>query len=256
MAKLFYKKYGSDGPFVIIVHGLFGMLDNWHTIAQKMQDQFQIIAVDQRNHGHSPHLESMTYDDMAVDLAELMHDLGIEKAHLVGHSMGGKTVMQFANLYPQKIEKLVVVDIAPKAYPNGHAIYFKALFEIIETTIESRKQAETIMEKWVTEPAIKQFLLKSLFRNTDGTYTLRMNVSAIYNYYDQIRGAIKSSWPFSNEVLFIRGALSKYVLPEDENTIHDSFPNCEIVTIPKAGHWVHAENPNVFVAVLSKFLLS
>ena len=101
MAKLFYKKYGTQGPFVIIVHGLFGMLDNWHSIAQKMQDQFQIIAVDQRNHGHSPHTDSMTYDEMAGDIDELMVDLGIEKAHLVGHSMGGKTVMQFANLYPQ-----------------------------------------------------------------------------------------------------------------------------------------------------------
>jgi len=256
MAKLFSKKYGTQGPFVIIVHGLFGMLDNWHTIAQKMQNQFQIIAVDQRNHGHSPHTDSMTYDEMAGDLDELMVDLGIEKAHLVGHSMGGKTVMQFANMYPQKIDKLVVVDIAPKAYPNGHAIYFKALFEIIESTIESRKQAETIMDKYVDEPSIKQFLLKSLYRTPDGTYTLRMNVKAIYNYYTQISGAIESNWPLSNEVLFIRGEKSKYILPEDENAIHDHFPNCEIISIPGAGHWVHAENPEAFITVLSKFLLA
>jgi esterase len=256
MAKLFYKKYGTQGPFVIIVHGLFGMLDNWHSIAQKMQDQFQIIAVDQRNHGHSPHTDSMTYDEMAGDIDELMVDLGIEKAHLVGHSMGGKTVMQFANLYPQKIDKLVVVDIAPKAYPNGHAIYFKALFEIIDSTIESRKQAEAIMDKYVDEPSIKQFLLKSLYRSTNGTYTLRMNVKAIYNYYAQISGEIASNWPLSNDVLFIRGEHSNYILPADENTIYEFFPNCEIITIPKAGHWVHAENPDAFVEVLSKFLLT
>ena len=256
MAKLFYKKYGTEGPFIIIVHGLFGMLDNWHTISQKMQDQFQIIAVDQRNHGHSPHLDSMTYDEMAADINELMQNLDIEKAHLVGHSMGGKTVMQFANLYPQKIDKLVVVDIAPKAYPNGHEIYFKALFEINNTPIKSRGQAEEIMEKWVKEPAIKQFLLKSLYRTPQGTYTLRMNVDAIYNFYHQISGAISSSWPFNNEVLFIRGARSNYIQPIDEKTIHDQFPNCEIVTIPNAGHWVHAENPTLFVQVLSKFLLA
>jgi esterase len=256
MVKLFYKQYGTQGPYVIIVHGLFGMLDNWHTIAQQMQDQFRIITIDQRNHGHSPHVASMTYDEMAQDIAGLMDELNIYSAHLVGHSMGGKTAMHFANLYPQKIDKLVVVDIAPKAYPNGHAIYFKALFEIIENTIISRKEAELIMDKYVDEPSIKQFLLKSLYRTANGTYTLRMNVAAIYNYYEQISGAVLSSWPFAKEVLFIRGERSNYILPDDENTLHEYYPNCEIITIPNAGHWVHAENPEAFIQVVSKFLLS
>ncbi len=256
MAKLFYKQYGTQGPYVIIVHGLFGMLDNWHTIAQQMQDQFRIITIDQRNHGHSPHVASMTYDEMAQDIAGLMDELNIDSAHLVGHSMGGKTAMHFANLYPQKIDKLVVVDIAPKAYPNGHAIYFKALFEIIENTIISRKEAELIMDKYVAEPSIKQFLLKSLYRTANGTYTLRMNVAAIYNYYEQISGAVRSSWPFAKEVLFIRGERSNYILSDDENTLHEYYPNCEIITIPNAGHWVHAENPEAFIQVVSKFLLS
>ena len=253
---LFYKQYSKTGKPLLIFHGLFGMLDNWHNVAQKLAENYAVYTVDLRNHGQSPHSNEMSYGLMADDIAELIVRLKYEKVHILGHSMGGKTVMQFANLYPQKIDKLVVVDIAPKAYPNGHEIYFKALFEINNTPIKSRGQAEEIMEKWVKEPAIKQFLLKSLYRTPQGTYTLRMNVDAIYNFYHQISGAISSSWPFNNEVLFIRGARSNYIQPIDEKTIHDQFPNCEIVTIPNAGHWVHAENPTLFVQVLSKFLLA
>jgi pimeloyl-ACP methyl ester carboxylesterase len=256
MVALFHRIYGDKQPAIIIAHGLFGMADNWHNIAQKLQESHQVITVDLRNHGHSPHHPDMSYADMVADLLALIMDLNLEKPILVGHSMGGKLMMHFAALHPQHVSKLVIVDIASKAYPKGHEIYFTALFELTKTTVSSRSEAQHILEKFVKDPAILQFLLKSLYRTSEGTYKLRMNVEAIYQHYDEIRSAVHFDWPVSVPTLFVKGENSNYIEPEDEHAISEMFTDVQIESIQNAGHWLHADNPAAFIQTLQQFLLS
>lgn len=256
MVNLFHRIYGDKEPAIIIAHGLFGMADNWHNIAQKLQEHRKVITIDLRNHGHSPHDPVMSYEAMTEDLRGLIENLGLEKPILVGHSMGGKLMMHFVLKYPQMVSKLVVVDIAPKAYPKGHEIYFQALFELLKTEIDARITAQTLLAKYVHEPSVLQFLMKSVYRTSEGKYKLRMNVGAIYDYYDEIRGPIHYPWPLSVPTLFIKGEKSDYIQSDDEHLISEMFTKVDIDTIENAGHWVHADQPELFIASLVRFILT
>ncbi len=249
-----YKKYGEQQPTIIILHGLFGMLDNWHNIAKMLSEKFTVYSVDVRNHGGSPHSDVMTYAEMCHDIAEFCETHAIHKAHFVGHSMGGKLVMSLADLYPQLIDKLVVVDIAPKKYKPGHLELFKAMFDLPIDEINSRSEAENMLKEVIPEAGIRLFLLKNLQRNPDSGYSWKMNLKAIYSNYESIIGAITLGWPFSNETLFIKGENSNYISESDESVILEMFPNASFETIENAGHWVHAENPKDFFNCLVSFL--
>lgn len=252
--KLNYKQYGDAGHHVVIVHGLFGMLDNWHNMAKKLSEQYIVTSVDVRNHGSSPHHASMTYDDICADFKELTTDLGITSAHFVGHSMGGKAVMKLADLHPEIIDKLCVVDIAPKRYNPGHLEIFDAMFSLPVEEINSRSEAEKMLSEKIADAGIRLFILKNIDRLKEGGYTWKMGLNEIYQNYESIIDEVKLSWPFSNETLFIAGAKSGYITQEDEAGILAMFPNAEFATIPDAGHWVHAENPTDFYQTLSAFL--
>lgn len=256
MVELFHRTYGEKTPTIIIAHGLFGMADNWHNIAQKLMEHCRVITVDLRNHGHSPHHPDMHYSDMADDLISLMDRLGLEQPILAGHSMGGKLMMHFVSAHPQRVSKLIVADIAPKAYGSGHEIYFKALFKLVNSNPGSRAEAQQILAEDVKDPVIQQFLLKSLYRTPEGAYKLRMNVDAIYRHYDEIRGAIHIPWPISVPALFLKGEHSDYIQPKDEHLIAELFTDAEIKTIPRAGHWLHADNPADFTDSVLQFILT
>ncbi len=253
--KLNYKQYGDSGPYVVIVHGLFGMLDNWHNMAKSLSAHFKVVSVDVRNHGNSAHHPSMTYEDICDDFNELLKDLSIPKAHFIGHSMGGKAVMKLADLHPGLIDKLCVVDIAPKKYKPGHLAIFDAMFKLPVNTLSSRKEAEALLSESIDDVGIRLFILKNIDRCKTGGYEWKMGLENIYKNYETIINRVTVSWPFSNETLFIKGAKSNYISTEDESTILEMFPNAEFATIPKAGHWVHAENPEAFYTVLEDFLL-
>ena len=253
--ELHYKRYGDSGEFVVIVHGLFGMLDNWHNMAKKLSTDFQVVSIDVRNHGGSPHHENMSYADICEDIAELMETLHIESAHFIGHSMGGKAVMKLADLYPELINKLCVVDIAPKRYNPGHNEIFEAMFDLPVSELESRSVAENMLSKKIADKGVRLFILKNLDRLKDGGYGWKLGLHQIYKNYNDIIGPVTLSWPFSNDSLFIRGAKSGYISDQDENDIVALFPNAEFATIPDAGHWVHAENPEAFFDVVHDFLL-
>lgn len=247
---LFYKKYGENKKPLFILHGLFGMLDNWHRVATALSEEYTVYAVDQRNHGQSPHDDAMNYAIMATDLKQLMDSLDIKKATVMGHSMGGKTAMQFCEIYPNMVEKLIVVDIAPKAYKEGHRLYFEALKSLDFDSFEKRRDAEVALEEYEPNAGIRLFLLKNMTRKQGGGFELKMNLPAIEKAYPEIIGSANINNEFDGEVLFIKGANSRYIIDEDMELIFNLYPNAKIETVANAGHWVHAENYEGFLEKL------
>lgn len=249
--KLHFKKQGS-GQAVIILHGLFGMLDNWQSIANELASNFEIWLVDARNHGHSPHSSDFSYDFMANDLHEFIQDHGILQPIIIGHSMGGKTAMRHAQLFGEEIQKLIVVDMGIKQYPVQHHQIISALQAVDISHIQSRKEAEESMMPQISEMGIRQFLLKSLHRNTAGAFNWRFNLQVIAKEITNVSEALSD-----NEVkvptLFIRGELSNYIVAEDYEDLKKMFPNSEIQSIKNAGHWVHAEAPNQIIQLIENF---
>ncbi|WP_052598678.1 alpha/beta fold hydrolase [Aureispira sp. CCB-QB1] len=254
--QLNYKVFGEGDP-VLILHGMFGTLDNWQTIAKKLAEHFMVFIIDLRNHGRSPHSDEFDYTIMANDIREFMENNWIYEAHVVGHSMGGKVAMQLASEEPDLIQKLAVVDIAPKTYKGNHQTIFEALFSLDLKELESRKQADQLLQEKIDSYSVRQFILKNLSINKETQhYEWKMNLPVIHGAYQHILDKGNLSAPFEHPTLFIKGAQSNYILPEEFETYKTYFPNAVLKTIEKAGHWVHAEQPKLFLEVLTDFLLN
>ena len=251
--KLHFKKFGS-GPPLIILHGVFGSSDNWKTLANHLMSTFEVYLVDQRNHGLSPHSDDFNYQVMTDDLKELLHDEKIEKCILLGHSMGGKTAMNFAVQYPEKIIKLIIVDIAPKGYPPHHENILKGVHSLTLHEINTRKEADDLLSVTINNAGIRQFILKNLSRNPEGLFYWKINWKAIEDNMEAIGAPLSSYAVFPGEVLFIRGAQSDYILNEDEPLLKKHFPDADLMTIQKAGHWVHAEQPAQLLVLINQFI--
>lgn len=251
--ELNFKTFGHGDP-LIILHGLFGTLDNWQTVARHLANHYSVYIVDQRNHGRSPHAGEMNYRALAEDLKHFLEMQWVYKTHILGHSMGGKTGMQFALDFPDMVDKLIVVDVAPKTYPGGHESIFEALFAVNPGEIQDRSQAENILSSYIPDPNVVQFLLKNLSRNKAGSYDWKMNLPVLFKDYPQILAGIESEEKFENPVLFIRGGRSNYIRNEDWPGILRLFPNARLQTIEHAGHWVHADAPDMLLKSVEHFL--
>jgi pimeloyl-ACP methyl ester carboxylesterase len=251
---LHHKAYGEQGSPLLVLHGLFGSLDNWHTLATRWSSDFRVFPLDQRNHGKSPHAEAMDYPTMAADVAYWMEVQGLAEAFVIGHSMGGKTAMQLAHHYPERVRALMVADIAPKAYPAGHDFILSTLREFPVGEIASRKEAEQWMAERIGDPGIRLFLLKNLARDTQrGGYRWKMHLPAIERNYERILEGIAFTQGFDKPTLFARGERSGYVRDEDRPLIEEGFTNVHFVTFPDTGHWLHAENPELFYQTVIDF---
>jgi esterase len=252
--ELFYNSYGQDGPPLIILHGLLGANGNWHTLSRTaFSDVARVYAVDQRNHGRSPHTDEMDYVRMAADVRDFIDRHDLAPAHLLGHSMGGKTAMQTALTYPDVVDRLIVVDMAPKAYPPHHAELLEALAGIDPTTYDRRQDIDAALADDVPSRPIRQFLLKNL--DYDGEqYQWMMNLDALRAHYDDLNAALPAEGSFDGPTLVVRGGRSDYVSEADLPGIRDRFPNARLVTIDDAGHWVHADAPDAFADVVVDFL--
>ena len=249
---LHYQEYGNGQPLVIL-HGLLGSLDNWHTLSKTFAVSFRVLAVDQRNHGRSPHSDVCTYDAMAEDLIELLDHLKIPSAHLLGHSMGGKTAMQFALSNPSRVDRLIVVDIAPREYPRLHDEILDALASVNLSASASRQQIDDELSKRIPDLAVRQFLMKNLTRDCGRVFTWKANLQAIRRNYTEIAREITSEMPFPGPTLFVKGDRVDYVLDSDVPMIKKLFPIAQIVRV-NAGHWIHAEAPMVFADIVTSFL--
>jgi pimeloyl-ACP methyl ester carboxylesterase len=251
--KLYYKQIGQGKPLVIL-HGLFGFSDNWQTHAKKFAEFFQVTLVDLRNHGHSPWSDEFSYALMVQDLHELFKDLQIQKPIILGHSMGGKLAMHFDHAYPDFIEKLIVVDMGVKAYPPHHAHILAAIHAIDLSKLSARSEAEAILQTFVESEGVRQFLLKNLYWEQKGKLGWRVNFPVLEASMPEILRELPVKESFT-ATLFIRGLLSNYILDEDIATLEQFYPDFQIASIPNAGHWVHAEAPEVFLDEVLAFSL-
>ena len=251
--KLHYRILGEGQP-MIILHGLFGNSDNWQTHAKKLAEYFKVILVDQRNHGHSEWSDEFSYEIMSADLAELFHDLQLSKAILLGHSMGGKTAITFTYNHPELIEKLIVVDIGIKEYPMHHTEILKGLHAIDLDKTNTRSEAEDILSNYIESNGVRQFLLKNLYWKEKGKLAWRMNISILEKEMKKILSPLEFNEIY-NPTLFIRGALSNYILDEDIEELEEKFPDMTLKTINNTGHWVHAEAPTEFIQTVLEFCL-
>lgn len=243
--QLFFRELGQGEP-LIVLHGLFGSCDNWLTVSKPLAEHFRVFLVDQRNHGRSPHTEEHSYKKMAEDIVEFLGQQNLEKAHILGHSMGGKTAMYLALNFPKVVDKLIVADIAPRYYSPHHQDVIAGFRTINLQTLSSREEADRLMAKELPEVGVRQFLLKNLYRDEHSQFAWRMNLEGLVNQIENIGEESKGS-PFPSPTLFIRGELSKYIQDKDLPLIDQLFPNYKLVTIPGAGHWVQAEKPKEFV---------
>lgn len=252
------KIYGKEnaGIPLLVFHGLFGMLDNWGTFGKDFGEIMPVHLLDLRNHGKSFHSDEMSHDDLSQDILNYMSANNIEKAHLLGHSLGGKAVMQFAMQFPEKVEKLIVVDIGPKAYPPHHQGILKALQSVDLENVKSRGEVEDILSEYIPEKSVVYFLAKSLYWKENKKLAWRFNLKTLAEKYTEfVSNAIKFG-VFSGETLFISGANSNYILPQDAFLIKQQFPNFKIISIKNSGHWVQAENPKDFHDAVYEFLKS
>lgn len=253
---LAYLEFGElcSGPPVILLHGLLGSKINMAGIGKALGEQRRVLALDQRNHGESFHHRTMTYQTMAADLGGFMDDHDIEQAAIVGHSMGGKCAMQYALSFPERVKKLVVVDIAPKRYVDPHWLkYIEAMLAIDLATLSSRKQAEELLAEQIPSSIYRQFLLSNLASSTDGAYSWKPNLQALLEA-SQCIGAEISGPANQLKTLFIRGEESNYIEDQDLESIHALFPQARLITVPKTGHLVHIEAREQFRELLVDFL--
>ena len=251
--KLFFRKYGS-GPPLLILHGLFGSGDNWNTLAKKFGESgYTAVPVDLRNHGLSPHSEEWSYECMANDLSSLIKENTFGKVNIIGHSMGGKAAMEFCLSNPSLVDKMIIVDIAPKAYPGHHDEVITILQNAPLASFSSRKEAESYMLNCITDKTVAQFLLKNLYRMEDQQFAWRFNLPVISKNYAMVAGGIGGN-PVQNQVLFLRGEKSPYIRDEDFESAKKLFPNVTLQTIPGSGHWIHAEKPDDFFNSVIRFL--
>ena len=251
---LLNHKILGEGTPLVILHGLFGNLDNWLSHAKKLADYYQVILVDQRNHGHSEWSDEFDYELLANDLKRLLDHLSIDEIILMGHSMGGKTAIEFTQTYPDKVSKLIIVDIGVKSYPMHHDTILEGLNSINLDVINTRSDAEKVLSSFIESEGVKQFLLKNLYWIEKGKLAWRINIPVLENKMPNILCPLKNIEVFT-PTLFIRGALSNYILDEDIVLLEEHFADMNIVTIENAGHWVHAEQPDDFINALLAFCL-
>ncbi len=264
--KLNYKRLkASEGPTLIILHGLYGASDNWFSLSKEWSENYDVIAVDLRNHGRSPHSSVHNYDALCKDVIELMDDLEINKSVILGHSMGGKVAMRMAVEFPQRIEALIVVDIAPKNYLPGkdeniakHQRIIKGMLGLDLSKINKREDVDTILSPSIPEFRTRQFIMKNLKRAKDGTFQWKLNIHAIAENIEAITGGFSED-KFNMDtkgfpVLFIKGEDSNYIQDEDMEAIYKLFPGAELHSIANAGHWIHAEQSEALSEAVLEFL--
>jgi len=253
-AKLHYSIQG-EGQAVIILHGLFGSMKNWRSIANQLSENYKVVSVDLRNHGRSEHTNSMTYFDMAEDIYALIKTLELNDVSIIGHSMGGKVAMVVSLQYENLIKKLIVIDIAPVRYTHAYEILFLAMGNLPLKNIKNRNEAEKLLDAQINDRWLTQFLLQNLIHNTQG-FKWQLNLPAIKLNIDHISQfpEIDNEAQFDLPTLFLGGIESDFICEDYHETIHGYFSQAQIHMIEKAGHMLHIEQPAIVLESIKAFL--
>ncbi|MGF1699095.1 alpha/beta fold hydrolase [Photobacterium makurazakiensis] len=249
-----HYQVNGEGSAIILIHGLFGSADNLGLLARSLKDKYKVISVDLRNHGRSPHSPHFTYREMAADVLSVIDELNIEQFSVIGHSMGGKVAMALTEIAGNRLEQLLVLDMAPIHYHvHRHQNVFAGLREVAKHTVSKRSEAESYLAMHVVEPGVRQFLLKSFAKQDNGEYGWRFNVEGLIANYDTIMG-----WQdvptYHGKTLFIKGQNSDYILPEHREAINRQFPSAKAHMVANTGHWLHAEKPETVNRIILNFL--
>lgn len=252
MMSLHFHSIGQ-GPAIVIIHGLFGSADNWRLIAKQLATSYRVISIDCRNHGRSFHHPYQDYAVMAKDITELLDALALSSVSLIGHSMGGKVAMQFAQDYPHRLDKLIVVDMAPRAYQDEHSAIFKNLMAVDLASLHSRQAIDDALAKTIADPLVRQFLLLNL-QKSESDFNWRMSLENVYANYPNLLKAVLPPSPVPHAGTFIKGETSDYLCAEDWQQFSPLFPNMQLHTIKNAGHWVHADQPTEFIQTVKACL--
>ncbi|OUR92586.1 alpha/beta hydrolase [Flavobacteriales bacterium 34_180_T64] len=244
----------GHGKPLVILHGFLGMSDNWKTLGKKFSNEgLEVHLVDQRNHGRSFHDSNFDYEVLVEDLKQYFEFHHLSEAIVLGHSMGGKTAMLFATIYPELVSKLIVADISPRFYPIHHDAILEGLSSLDFTSLKSRGEADNVLSRYVPDHGTRLFLLKNLFWVEKGVLGLRVNLPILKEHVSEVGEALPIHSRFNKATLFLRGDRSEYIASSDETLIKQHFPSAEIETISNAGHWLHAENPSEFFKAVINF---
>jgi len=252
--QILHSNIEGKGAPLLILHGYFGMNDNWKTIGNELSEHFEVHLIDQRNHGRSFHADEFTYQLLADDLLNYINHYKLEKVNLIGHSMGGKTAMLFAVENPVLIDKLIIVDISPREYAPHHNAILAALNSVDFTKQNSRGLVDDQVKELIPEIGVRQFLMKNVYWREKGVLDFRFNLKSLTENNNNIGDPLPNGTVFSGETLFINGGNSDYITEKEIPIIETHFPNSEIKTIPNVGHWLHAENPSAFLKITLAFL--
>ena len=252
---LFYHLSSQDPekPYVGLIHGLFGDLNNLAMVRRGLEDEFNVLSIDLPDHGQSQQTPQFSFQGYAELILELLGFLSISEIHIVGHSLGGKIAMTLALNHPGRVNKLILADIAPVRYTPRHHNVFSGLLNLDLEQVRDRKHADEELAKHIIEPGVRQFLLKSLFKQDD-SFRWKFNLPLLHRDYDLLSEAIHADQPFAGDVLFIKGGNSDYLLAEHSEHIQSLFPNSQAKIIQGTGHWLHAEKTTVFNRIVKTFL--
>ncbi|OAD44647.1 alpha/beta fold hydrolase [Polaribacter atrinae] len=244
----------GQGIPLLILHGYFGMSDNWKTLGNQFSETYQVHLIDQRNHGRSFHEDEFNYEVLVEDLYAYIQHYKLEKVYIIGHSMGGKTAMLFAVTYPELVDKLIVVDISPRQYQPHHNAILAGLNSIDFSKEDARGKVDKKLATLIPELGVRQFLLKNVYWKEKGQLAFRFNLESLTDNNPEVGEALPSFTVFEKDTLFLKGEKSNYITQDEEPIIEAHFPNSKIVEIKNAGHWLHAENPKQFYDEVSTFL--
>ncbi len=242
----------EDEPTCLIAHGLYGSARNWGVIAKRLSETRPVVAVDMRNHGQSHWTETHSYEELGADLAEIAEALGTP-VDVVGHSMGGKAAMMMASQAPATVRRLIIADIAPVTYTHSQLPMIEAMRKVDLSHVTRRSEAAAQLGAFGIEPALQSFFTQSL---DVANKTWRYNLDTLEREMPKIMSFPEVTGTFAEPTLFLTGALSDYVLPEHRPDIRRLFPKARFAKLPKAGHWLHADNPRAFQASVDVFLSS
>jgi len=254
MSQLLHSKILGKGDPFLILHGFLGMGDNWKSLANKFAENYEVHLIDQRNHGRSFHSDEFDYELMVADLHNYINHYNLKNITLLGHSMGGKTVMLFAVEFPELVSNLMVADISPRYYPPHHHDILTALNSVDFSIQKSRSEIEEVIKEYVPQLGVRQFLMKNVMRESQDKFAFRFNLESLTENYEEITVPLPSFTQFDGATLFLGGENSGYISSEDEALIHAHFPKTNIVTIKNGGHWLHADNPKDFYNEVVTFL--